>query len=262
VNSEALMKLRIFPGVDAANAAAGEWLAGCLAEPSTSNVMVAGGNTPLPVYELIARRRLDLAHLNLFVLDEYVGVPLDEPRSCANLLRQRVAHPWGVAPERFFAISSLAEDALASVIAQEQRIERAGGLDLIILGLGQNGHLGFNEPGSAPDSTARITELDPLSTEANRRWFGGDYAPSRGATVGLKTILAARKVLVLAYGSAKAAAVRQVVAGEIGSHCPASFLRTHPDACLIVDQAAAAALSPGYQALGADFQEVPLVPKL
>jgi glucosamine-6-phosphate deaminase len=185
---------------------------------------------------------MPLSHLDVYALDEYVGVPLVEPRTCANLLRRTVAQAWGVGPDRFFAISSRPEDALRSVVTHEHRIEKRGGLDVIILGLGQNGHLGFNEPGSAPDSEARVIDLDPGSTEANRRWFGGDYAPAQGATVGLKTILAARHAIVLAYGASKAAAVRNIVEGQASSQWPASFLRPHPAAHLFVDQAAAAEL--------------------
>ena len=120
---------------------------------------------------------------------------------------------------------------------------RAGGLDVIVLGLGQNGHLGFNEPGSAEDSIGRLLDLEGISTEANRKWFGGDYAPAQGITVGLKAILAARHVLILAYGVHKTAAVASMIEGPRGASCPASFLQGHPDAWAFLDDVAAARLS-------------------
>jgi len=181
-----------------ANHAAADLLAQWLTSPGIRNVMLAGGNTPLELYRHMGERKLSLAHLNIFALDEYVGVPPDEARNCANLIRRTAVEPWGVPVHQYFSISSLEADALASVQAHEKRINEAGGVDVIVLGLGQNGHLGFNEPGSAEDSGARVLDLDPLSVEANRKWFGGDYAPGRGATVGLKTILAARRVLSMA----------------------------------------------------------------
>jgi len=171
-----------------------------------------------------------------------VGVPIDEPRNCANLLRRSVVEAWCAPPERFFALSSLEQDAVASVQEHERRIANAGGLDVIVLGLGQNGHLGFNEPGSVENSAGRVLDLEPSSIEANRKWFGGNYAPAQGATVGLKTILAARHVLIMAYGPHKAVAVKEMVEGPRSAEYPASFLQGHPDTRVFVDKAAAAQL--------------------
>ena len=236
------MKICVHQDANTANAAATDCLADWLTHPSTHNVMVAGGNTPLELYRRIAERRLRLSHLNVFALDEYVGVPLDEPRNCANLLRRSVVEAWGIPSAQFFAVSSLAQDARASVREHERRIANAGGLDVIVLGLGQNGHLGFNEPGSAADSDGRVLDLAPSSIKANRKWFGGQYAPAQGATVGLKTILAARHVLVMAYGPHKAVAAREMIQGSRSASCPASFLQNHPDTQVFVDKAAAAQL--------------------
>lgn len=236
------MNLLIHSNAADANAAAGDLLTRWLVTAGVRNIMLAAGNTPLELYRLVGEQKLSLSHLNVFALDEYVGVPLNEPRNCANLIRRAAVQPWGIAPERYHTVSSLEQDALASIRAHEQRIEQTGGLDVIILGLGQNGHLGFNEPGSAEDSSARVLDLDPVSIEANRQWFNGDYAPARGATVGLKTILAARKILILAFGPHKAEAVKAMMKGPRGSHCPASFLRDHPDVTVALDTAAAAKL--------------------
>jgi len=237
------MQLSIHSTADVANAAAADCLASWLTSPDTRNVMVAAGNTPLELYRRIGERRLKLSQLSVFALDEYVGIPRDEPRNCANLLRRAVRQAWGISPAQFHVVSSQENDALASVRAHEQRIAGVGGLQVIVLGLGQNGHLGFNEPGSARDSTGRLVELEPISIEANRKWFGGDYAPAKGVTVGLKTILAARRILILAYGSHKTAAVKAMVEGEVSEHCPASFLQGHPDTQVFLDEAAAASLN-------------------
>jgi len=236
------MNLSLHPNSDLANLAATDWLASRLTNPAIRNVMVAAGNTPLELYRRIAERDLNLSHLNVFVLDEYVGVPFDEPRNCANLLRQKVAEAWNIPPTQFFTISSLEAQALTSVQMHERRVAQAGGLDLIVLGLGQNGHLGFNEPGSAEDSGARVLNLESISVAANRRWFGGDYAPSKGVSAGLRTILAARHVLLMAYGPHKTAAVKAMVEGPRCERCSASFLQGHPDARVFLDEAAAAGL--------------------
>ena len=234
------MKVSVHRDTGTANAAAADLLATWLTTPGVRNVMLAAGNTPLELYRLIGEQKLALAHLNVFALDEYVGVPSDEPRNCANLIRRAAAEPWGVPANRYFTVSSLEAEALASVQRHEQRIAEAGGLDVIVLGLGQNGHLGFNEPGSAEDSVGRVLDLDAISIEANRKWFNGDYAPSRGVTVGMRTILAARRVIIMAYGSHKTVAVDAMLNGLPGAQCPASLLQGHGNVNLFLDEAAAA----------------------
>ena len=233
------MRIRTHPTPERADEAAADLLSTWLVDPGVRNVMVAAGNTPLALYGLVGRRGLQLAHLKVFALDEYVGVPTGEPRNCANLLRRHVIEGWGVPPDQYFTISSDPNEAIESVRLHERLIDEKGGLDVAVLGLGQNGHLGFNEPGSPRDSTARVIELEPVSVEANRKWFGGDYAPAAGATLGLRTILAARRVILLAYGPHKAAAVRAMSGGPVDASCPASFLREHPQSWAFLDEAAA-----------------------
>jgi glucosamine-6-phosphate deaminase len=218
---ETPIQVSIHATADEANAAAADCLADWLADPGTRTFMPAAGNTPLELYRRIAERRIPLGALTVFALDEYVGVPLDEPRNCANLMRRCVQEVWRIPTDQFHTISSLEAESLASVREHEQKIAAAGGIDVLVLGLGRNGHLGFNEPGSAADSTGRMLDLERISIEANREWFGGDYAPSKGVTVGLKTILAAKRILILAFGSHKSAAVHAMVGGVRDVRCPA-----------------------------------------
>jgi glucosamine-6-phosphate deaminase len=237
------MNIHLHPKAAVADEAAANLLAGWLISPGVRTLMLASGNTPIELYRHIAERKLALKHLAVFALDEYVGVPLEEPRNTANLLRRATVEPWGIPPTQFFSVSSLEAGALASIQRHERRITEAGGLDVIVLGLGQNGHLAFNEPGSAPDSVGRVLDLESISIEANRKWFGGKYAPTKGATVGLKTILAARRVMIQAYGAHKTIAVKAMVEGKAGPHCPASFLQQHPNVHVFLDAPAAAQLT-------------------
>ncbi|MGI8605516.1 MAG: 6-phosphogluconolactonase [Verrucomicrobiales bacterium] len=236
------MTVSLHVSPEAANAAAADLLAQWLTAPGVRSVMLAAGNSPLELYRRLADRRLALDHLNIFALDEYVGVPHGEPRNCANVIRRTAVKAWGVPNSQYFALHPAEDEALASVGAHEYRIAETGGLDIIVLGLGQNGHLGFNEPGSAQDCVGRLIDLDPISIEANRNWFNGDHAPARGVTVGMKTILSARRALILAYGAHKRAAVKAMLEGPRTKDCPASFLQGHGNVNVFLDQAAAAGL--------------------
>ena len=233
------MNVQVLPTEAEATKVAVDWLTARLAVPGTGNVTLAGGNSPLGLYAEMARRQLPLSHLTVFALDEYVGVPSEEPRNCANLIRRTAIEPLGILPAQYHVLSSLEADAENSIRQHETKIRAAGGLDVAILGLGRNAHIGFNEPGSAADSAGRMLRLTPTSIEANREWFGGDYAPDKGVTTGMKTLLAAKSVLLLAFGAAKATAVAAMMKGPQTPDCPASFLRSHPDTHIFLDQAAA-----------------------
>jgi glucosamine-6-phosphate deaminase len=236
------LKVRIFSSPEQATQFASDWLVEQLTKPEPRNVMLAGGNTPLALYASVAERRPLLSHLTIFALDEYVGVPLDEPRNCANLIWDKAAVPWGIPRDQYHGISSSEASAQSAIVAHEEKIRAAGGLDLVVLGLGRNGHVGFNEPGSDALSCGRVVALERISIEANRQWFQGDYAPGWGVTTGMKTILAAKRVLLLAFGPAKAAAVAAMIDDAPSSSCPASFLQTHPGAFIVLDERAAAQL--------------------
>jgi glucosamine-6-phosphate deaminase len=229
----------VLPSSGEATLAAAERAASVLTSPGTRNVMVAGGNTPLPLYAEIARRCLDLRRLNVFALDEYVGVPREDPRTCGGLLRRSVVEPWGVPAERYHALETSEAEAEESIRTHELRIREEGGLDLVVLGLGRNGHVGFNEPGSRADSSGRVVPLEPVSIEANRRWFGGEHAPALGVTTGLALILQARAVVLLAFGREKADAVRAMACEPPSEACPASFLQLGDAADVYLDAEAA-----------------------
>jgi glucosamine-6-phosphate deaminase len=237
-------------GVDAAVAATAD------ARPRV--VLLATGNTPLEMYARYAALRRAAASggvggggaaaaapLDCFALDEYTGVPADDPRCCGGVLRAACAVPWGVPPARLHLLAPDEAAALASVRAHEAALAGVGGADVCVLGLGVNGHLGFNEPGADPAGVGGVVDLAPSSVAANAAWFCGVRAPARGVTVGLATILAARRVLLLAFGAAKAGAVAGMVEGAPSVACPASALQAHPHVVVVLDNAAAAALAHG-----------------
>ena len=157
------MKLHVSPTATDATMAAADWLTPRLQSPETWNVMVAGGNTPLALYQEISRSQPQLSHLNVFALDEYVGVPKEKPRNCANLIRRTVIEPWGIPEAQYHPVRSLEAEAGRSIRQHEMTIRLAGGLDVLVLGLGKNAHIGFNEPGRRrfdPPCAAADADID------------------------------------------------------------------------------------------------------
>jgi glucosamine-6-phosphate deaminase len=236
------MDILVFADVSQASSACADELAAALADPAVRTLVVAGGNSPRALYRLIAQRRLALDHLHVFTLDEYLGVPDHDRRICANLLRQEVANAWRVPDPRFHFLTSDAAVAPAAVQKHERELEELGGIDVAVVGLGRNGHLGFNEPPSDAESPSRVLDLSPTSVEANATWFSGQYAPHQGVTLGLKRILSARRILMLAFGAAKSEAVCAMVSRPPSPSCPASFLQRHSSVRVFLDSASAAGL--------------------
>ena len=209
---------------------------------------LATGSSPLAIYaELAAAVRagsLDASRLSGFALDEYVGIPEQHPESYASVLRREVTEPLGLDPSRVFVPDGRAADLQAACEAYETAIRDAGGIDLQILGIGANGHIGFNEPTSSFGSRTRIKTLAPQTRADNARFFDSpDEVPMHCLTQGLGTILDAREVVLVAQGSRKAAAVAAAVEGPVSSMCPATILQFHPEATAIVDQEAASRLT-------------------
>src|SRR5438105_1270912 len=211
---------------------------------------LATGSTPVGLYrELVRLHReagLDFSRVISFNLDEYFPMPPDDAHSYCrwmheiffdhvNMLPQNIHIPDGtIRPQE-------AEDYCARY---EQQIRRAGGIDLQILGIGRTGHIGFNEPGSTRHSRTRMVTLDPMTRrDAASDFFGEDNVPHQALTMGVGTILEARKIALMAFGEHKAPIVQRAVEGEVTDAIAASFLQKHPDTTFILDHAAAEELT-------------------
>lgn len=207
---------------------------------------LATGSSPLPLYRALRGRveqGLDLRAVRGFALDEYVGLAPDDPRSYAATVRRDVTQPLGLDPALVRVPDGAAADLEQAAIEYEEAITAAGGIDLQVLGIGTDGHLGFNEPGSSLGSRTRVKTLTPQTREDNARFFAHpDDVPHHCLTQGLATILEARALVLFAAGEAKAAAVAAAVEGGVTSFCPASVLQLHPRVTTYVDEAAAGRL--------------------
>ncbi|ROQ37490.1 glucosamine-6-phosphate deaminase [Frondihabitans sp. PhB188] len=209
---------------------------------------LATGSSPLGIYEslaaLVDAGDLDLSRASGFALDEYVGIPLDHPESYASVIARDVVGPLGMDPSRVRVPDGRASDIEAATRDYDEAIRSAGGIDVQILGIGANGHIGFNEPSSSFASRTRIKTLAPSTREANARFFDDPAdVPTHCLTQGLGTILEAKRVVLVAQGAAKADAVAAMVEGPLSAMCPGSALQLHEHATIVVDEAAAARLT-------------------
>ncbi|MGO1319897.1 MAG: glucosamine-6-phosphate deaminase [Galactobacter sp.] len=208
---------------------------------------VATGSSPLGIYREVARaieQGLDVSGITCFALDEYVGLDPDHPQSYATVVQQSIATPWGLEPEQINVPNGNAEDPRAAAAEYDAAIAAAGGVGLQIVGIGSNGHIGFNEPGSSLASRTRIKTLHPRTRADNARFFGGeqDAVPLHCITQGIGTILDAKRVLMIAEGEAKAEAVAAMVEGPVSASCPASALQLHPHVQVFLDPESASGL--------------------
>ncbi len=207
---------------------------------------LATGSSPLPVYEELAARHaagLDFSRASGFALDEYVGLPDGHPEQYRNVIRREFTDRINIDPANVHSPDGSAADIPAACDAYEAAIAAAGGVDLQLLGVGTDGHIGFNEPGSSLASRTRIKSLIEQTRKDNARFFTSlADVPHHVITQGLGTIMDARHVILIATGAQKAQAVRDFVEGPVAAICPASVLQFHPHATVLVDEAAASAL--------------------
>ncbi|MCD0463160.1 glucosamine-6-phosphate deaminase [Roseiconus lacunae] len=229
---------------DAASRTTADLIADQLRERPQSVLGLATGGTPLKTYEnLIELHRdgqISFAEATSFNLDEYVGLSGDHPQSYRSFMNQTLFSKVDIAPERTHVPDGLASDVPAHCTAYEDSIQSHGGIDLQLLGIGHNGHIAFNEPGSSADSRTRRVDLTDDTIEKNARFFDSpDEVPREAITMGIATILQAKKIVLLAIGSGKTAAIKSMLFGEVTDEVPASFLRQHVGVTVVLDAAAA-----------------------
>lgn len=204
----------------------------------------ATGSSPTGIYsalsEMARNGDLDLSQTTGFALDEYVGIPASHPASYAAVVRREIAGPLGMRPGSITVPDGRRADRERGCRDFENAISRAGGIDVQILGIGTNGHIGFNEPTSSLASRTRIKTLALQTRSDNARFFASaDDVPTHCITQGLGTILEARRLLLVAQGERKSRAIAAAVEGPVSSMWPASVLQLHPCATVIVDEDAA-----------------------
>ena len=249
------MRVLITDSYDQMGLEAAKIVAGQIYLKPNSVLGLATGSTPLSMYErLVAVHRtvgLDFSEVTTFNLDEYIGMGPDNPQSYHYFMQEHFFKHINIKPENVHIPNGMAKDIIAEGERYEQLIAAKGGIDLQVLGIGQNAHIGFNEPDVKFAATTHKVELDEETILANSRFFNNvDEVPRYAISMGIKTIMMAEHVILLANGRNKARAVYKAVCGDVTPEAPASILQLHRDVVVILDKEAAELLPANVVSIG------------
>lgn len=241
------MHIRVFTTAHAAAFALGKLIATTARSRPRLVVGLPTGRTPIPLYEALVdlsrRGRIDWSRIETFNLDEFVGIPADHPGSYRSFMQRHLFDHIGGRARRHL-LNGAARDTRAECVRYERAIARAGGIDVQILGIGTNGHIGFNEPGPILQARTHRVTMRPETRRSNAALFDGNVGavPQEALSMGMATILQARSIVLLATGQSKASCVARLLGGPITTELPASFLQLHSAVDVVVDAAAASAI--------------------
>ena len=204
---------------------------------------LATGSTPIGMYEKLVERYnkgdLDFGDVTTVNLDEYKGLPKEDEQSYYYFMHSHLFDYVNINPDRTFLPDGMNEDPDAECERYEEVIRSVGGVDLQLLGMGHNGHIGFNEPGEEFAKGTHCVDLQPRTIEANKRFFASaEDVPRQAYSMGIQTIMKAKKILVIVSGEDKAEALKNSLFGPVTPHVPGSILQMHPDVTIVADEAA------------------------
>lgn len=211
-------------------------------------ITVPTGSTPSGMYrELVERIQdgtADFSRVQIFCLDDYVGKTPEDDASLTKLLKRDFLDPGHISDANVHYMPTMADDLDAAAAQYEADIANLGGLEIAVVGLGPNGHVAFNEPGSGPDTRTRVVELTEESRNQNAAYYGGAEIPEQALTMGLGTVLGARRIVMIVSGESKSGIVREMLEGPMTSDVPGSWLRLAGERLeVVLDQEAASALA-------------------
>lgn len=233
------MDIRIFDTEAAASQAAFELFKDTL-KTGNETFGLATGSTPETLYALLSTSDLDFSQATAINLDEYLGLTADHPESYAYFMKEQL---FNQKPFKSTFIPDGSNKDATQEIQRYNQVLADHPIDLQILGIGQNAHIGFNEPGSSFQAQTQLVNLTPSTIEANQRFFDSiDQVPKHAYSMGIKSIMQAKTILLLAFGHNKAEAVRAMIEGPVTEDVPASILQTHPNVKVYLDKEAAALL--------------------
>jgi glucosamine-6-phosphate isomerase len=241
------MTLYVYPGEhELANAVATE-IINLIKEKPTAVICFASGNSPKLSCEHFVNMALsanvDTSQFFFIGLDEWVGVPPAMRGSCHYDFQERIFNPLNIPSSQYHLFNALATDLQVECDTMDNVIADKGGIDLMIVGIGMNGHIGFNEPGTKFELRSHVVQLDPITKSVGQKYFDQQMQLEKGITLGFEHLLRSKRVLLLANGISKAQVIKQAVEGPVNIDFPASVMQLHSNGTIMVDEAAASLLS-------------------
>lgn len=241
------MECRIFDDYNDMSDAAAELIIGIVERKPEAVLCFATGNSPVGTYRALTakakERGIDFSRCFCFGLDEWLGVPPEKKGSCHYLLYEQVFHPLGINESQVHLFDGMTMDTDLECRIMNGEIEHVGGIDCMLVGIGLNGHIGFNEPGVDMELMAHEQELHGSTLASGQLYFNEPTPIAKGITLGMAQVMNARTLLVLANGSSKAEIIHKACDGPVTQDVPASYMQKHRHAVLMIDKAAASGLS-------------------
>jgi glucosamine-6-phosphate isomerase len=240
------MEVSIYRDYDMLSSAAADEILSVVKNKPEAVLCFASGDTPRLTYARMVQRavneKIDFTRCTFIGLDEWVGIPPDNEGSCHYFLKKLIFEPLQAAPEQIHLFDALSENLQLQCMRMDKVIAEKGRIDLMMVGIGMNGHIGFNEPGVPADLYSHVVELDEATQKVGQKYFRQHTLLQRGITLGLKHLLQSRKAILIANGVRKADVIRKALEEEISSHLPASIIRIHTNVMVMLDEEAASAL--------------------
>jgi galactosamine-6-phosphate isomerase len=232
----------ILPGYDDMSAAAAAIIIDCIKQKPDALLCFASGDTPKLAYRLVSERikkeNIDISQTFLIGLDEWLGISPADSGSCHYFLQHYLFQPMGVPGTNYHLFDALADNEAEECKKMDQLIFERRGIDMMVVGVGMNGHIGFNEPGTAIDTNSHVAILDEVTQTVGQKYFSSSVSIKKGITVGLKQVMEAKTLLMIANGKKKAPVIKRVLEDEINTGFPASLIRQHKNGILLIDKEA------------------------
>jgi glucosamine-6-phosphate isomerase len=237
------MVLKVFEDNDALSREAANEIIDTIKQKADAVLCMASGSTPVLTYayvvEIILREKIDLSKVTFIGLDEWLGIPPENEGSCHYFFQHHLFQHLSFSPSNSHLFDALSTSPLGECGKMDAIIASKGGMDLMLVGIGMNGHIGFNEPGVRFDLYSHIITLDATTVSVGQKYFKETTPLKQGITLGLQHLMESKKVLLLANGQKKATIIKQTIEGEVSNLVPASVMKQHPNGIIMLDEEAA-----------------------
>lgn len=240
------MQIEVFKDYAALSMYAAKEMVQTIKQKPAAVICIASGDSPKLTCELfckmVTEENIDTTNFFLIGLDEWVGLSPDIFGSCNNDFQKRLIEPLSLPPSQYHLFNGMSDDLQQECTIMDDVIKNKGGIDLMIVGIGINGHIGFNEPGAAFNLFSHVINLDEITVTVGQKYFKQEVKLEKGITIGLAHLMNTKKVLLLANGERKAAVIKKAVEGEINNRFPASIIQQHKNGLVLIDEPAATML--------------------